>query len=115
MTGDVGSKMLSSEAEEENAGRETPKMLFCLVLTLIQCFVLCELCLDIYISLKHSYNKISVTFQTMFTPTNQTEIDCFLPVKSLLQFKGRHNQPAGNTCPKMKTLWFFGVGWVIIN
>ena len=89
LTSDVGVKRQSREAQEGAFGRKTPKTLFCMVLSLIQCLVLCELCLDIYVSLKHSYNKISMTFQTVFTPTNQTQIDCFLPINSLLQLKGR--------------------------
>lgn len=50
LTGNVSIKMQSCEAQEENARRETSRG--CLVLSLIQCFVLCELCLDIYISFK---------------------------------------------------------------
>lgn len=101
--------MQSCEAQEENVRRETPKTLFYLVVSLIQCFVLCELCLDIYISWKHSNNKISMTLQTVSTPTNQTQIDCFLPINFLLQLKGRRHQHPGNSGPEMKTLGLFGL------
>lgn len=44
--------------------------------------------------------------QTVFTPTNQTKIDCSLPINTLQQLKGRRQ--AENPCPKIKTFMFLG-------
>lgn len=60
------------ETQEEKSKGKHPEWLLGLVFSLILCFVLCKPCLDTYVSLKHSDNKIAVTLQTAFPPTNQT-------------------------------------------